>query len=528
MTTTAEIEVIGHRDETAERVLTGEALELLTGLHQEFEPRRRALLDGRRERHARIAAGELPTFPPETAEVRAADWRVPEAPPDLRDRRVEITGPVERKMMINAFNSGASVFMADFEDSLTPSWQNLIEGQANLMDAVDGTISLTTAEKEYRLAEEVATLLVRPRGWHLTERHVSVGGEPISASLFDFGLFLHNNAASLLGRGSGPYLYLPKLEGRHGARLWHEVFSWTEDALDLAPGTIRATVLIETVLAAFEMEEILFELGEHASGLNAGRWDYIFSVIKRFGTRPEFVLPDRAQVTMTVPFMRAYTELLVRSCHSRGAHAIGGMAAFIPSRRDPDVNREAIAQVRADKEREASDGFDGSWVAHPDLVPPVRAVFDAILGERPNQLERDRGDVETSGAQLLDVAVPGGDITEAGLRNDVSVAIQYLASWLGGNGAAAINNLMEDTATAEIARSQIWQWIHHRASLEDGRAVTPELVAEIEREELGRLRGAAGADGGRLDEAAALFERIALSEEPVEFLTLPAGEGLEG
>jgi malate synthase len=528
MTTTAEIEVIGHPDETAERVLTREALELLTGLHQEFEPRRRALLDGRRERHARIAAGELPTFPTETAEVRTADWRVPEAPPDLRDRRVEITGPVERKMMINALNSGASVFMADFEDSLTPSWQNLIQGQANLIDAVDGTISLTTPEKEYRLSDDVATLLVRPRGWHLTERHVNVGGEAISASLFDFGLFLHNNAASLRKRGSGPYLYLPKLEGRQGARLWHEVFSWTEDALGLAPGTIRATVLIETVLAAFEMEEILFELGEHASGLNAGRWDYIFSVIKRFGTRPEFVLPDRAQVTMTVPFMRAYTELLVRGCHRRGAHAIGGMAAFIPSRRDPDVNREAIAQVRADKEREANDGFDGSWVAHPDLVPPVRAVFDAVLGERPNQLERDRGDVETAEVQLLDVAVPGGEITEAGLRNDVSVAIQYLASWLGGNGAAAINNLMEDTATAEIARSQIWQWIQHGATLQDGRAVTPELVAEIEREELGTLRAAPGADGDRLDEAAALFEQIALSEELVEFLTVPAGEALEG
>jgi malate synthase len=525
-----EVEITGARDAAAERVLTPEALEFVTRLHDEFEPRRRALLEARRERRARFAAGELPDFPAETAEVRAGDWRVPAAPPDLRDRRVEITGPVERKMMINAFNSGAKVFMADFEDSLTPSWSNVITGQANVADAVAGTISLTTPDKEYRLGEEVATLVVRPRGWHLSERHVLVRREPVSGSLFDFGLFLFHNARPLLERGSGPYLYLPKLEGRHEARLWNDVFVWAQDALGLERGTVRATVLIETILAAFEMEEILFELGEHATGLNAGRWDYIFSVIKRFGERPEFLLPDRAQVTMTVPFMRAYTELLVRSCHRRGAHAIGGMAAFIPSRRDPEVNARAIAQVRADKEREAGDGFDGSWVAHPDLVAPVREVFDAVLADRPDQIERRRDEVDVTAGELLDVAVPDGEITEAGLRSNVSVAIQYLASWLRGNGAAAIFNLMEDTATAEISRSQVWQWVRHGARLDDGREVTAELVLELERQELGNLRELLGDDdfaGGRFDDAAELFEQVALSDEPVEFLTLVAEERLD-
>jgi len=530
MGTTAEIEVVGARDDAADRVLTPEALEFVAALHGEFEPRRRALLEAREERKARFAAGELPGFPEETAELREGNWRIPPAPADLEDRRVEITGPAERKMMINALNSGAKVFMADFEDSLTPSWSNVVDGQVNVADAVAGTISLTTADKEYRLGDEVATLVVRPRGWHLVERHLLVGGEPVSASLFDFGLFLFHNGTALLERGSGPYLYLPKLEGREESRLWNDVFVHAQEALGIDPGTVRATVLIETILAAFEMDEILFELGEHANALNAGRWDYIFSVIKRFGERPEFVLPDRAQVTMTAPFMRAYTELLVRTCHRRGAHAIGGMAAFVPSRSDAEVNRKAIAQVRADKEREAGDGFDGSWVAHPDLVEPVREVFDGVLGERPNQLERTRDEVEVSPRQLLDVAVPDGEVTEAGLRNDISVGIQYLASWLRGNGAVAVFNLMEDAATAEISRSQVWQWVRHGVALPDGREVTAELVRELEREELEKLRssfGEAAYEDGRFGEAAELFERIALDDDLVEFLTLPAMERLE-
>jgi len=530
MGTTAEIEVVGARDDAADRVLTPEALEFVAALHEEFEPRRRALLEAREERQARFAAGELPGFPEETAELREGNWRIPPAPADLEDRRVEITGPAERKMMINALNSGAKVFMADFEDSLTPSWSNVVNGQVNVADAVARTISLTTADKEYRLGDEIATLVVRPRGWHLVERHLLVGGEPVSASLFDFGLFLFHNGTALLERGSGPYLYLPKLEGREESRLWNDVFVRAQEALGIDQGTIRATVLIETILAAFEMDEILFELGEHANALNAGRWDYIFSVIKRFGERPEFVLPDRAQVTMTAPFMRAYTELLVRTCHRHGAHAIGGMAAFVPSRSDAEVNRKAIAQVRADKEREAGDGFDGSWVAHPDLVDPVREVFDAVLGERPNQLERTRDEVEVSARQLLDVAVPDGKVTEAGLRNDISVGIQYLASWLRGNGAAALFNLMEDAATAEISRSQVWQWVRHGVPLPDGREVTAELVREILGQELEELRSSFGEDvyeEGRFGEAAELFERIALDDDLVEFLTLPATERLE-
>jgi malate synthase len=525
MKTTTGIEVAEFPGASSERVLTADALEFVARLHERFESRRRELLEARAERQGRIAAGEMPDFPAETAEVRDGDWRVPPAPADLQDRRVEITGPVERKMMINALNSGAKVFMADFEDSLTPSWSNVIEGQANVIDAVARTISLTTEDKEYRLDERIATLVVRPRGWHLVEPHARAGGDPVSASLFDFGLFLFHNAATLIERGSGPYLYLPKLEGRYEARLWHDVFAWSEDELGLERGTIRATVLIETILAAFEMEEILFELGEHATGLNAGRWDYIFSVIKKFRDQPEFVLPDRGEVTMTVPFMRAYTELMVRSCHRRGAHAIGGMAAFIPSRRDPAVNGRALGQVRADKQREAGNGFDGSWVAHPDLVPPVREVFDSVLVDRPNQLERMRDDVEVSASELLDVAVPGGNFTEAGLRANVGIAIRYLASWLRGNGAAAIFNLMEDTATAEISRSQVWQWIHHRARLDDGREVTPELALEILREELAGLRESLNGDEfdlGRFEEAAELFTEVALSEELGEFLTIPA------
>jgi malate synthase len=504
------------REGRAEEILTEDALEFVAGLHRRFNPRREQLLSARVERQERIAAGELPDFLPETRELREADWRVDPAPSDLQDRRVEITGPVERKMMINALNSGARCFMADFEDANSPTWENCVQGQANLIDAIERTIELTTPEgKDYRLNEATAVLIVRPRGWHLPERHVLVDGESISASLFDFGLYLFHCGHGLLESGSGPYFYLPKVESHLEARLWNDVFAAAQEELGLERGTIKATVLIETILAAFEMDEILYELREHAAGLNAGRWDYIFSIIKKFRDRAEFVLPDRAQVTMTVPFMRAYTELLVRTCHRREAHAMGGMAAFVPSRKDPDVNAAAIAKVREDKEREANDGFDGTWVAHPDLVPVATEVFDAILGDRPNQVGRRRDDVSVEAGDLLDVGVPGGEVTEDGVRDNVSVGLQYLESWLRGVGAAAINDLMEDAATAEISRAQIWQWIRH------GKAER-EHVREIEDTELEKLAGE-----GRWEEAHALFDRVALEEEFKDFLTLPAYEYLD-
>jgi malate synthase len=440
------------------------------------------------------------------------DWRVAAAPPDLLDRRVEITGPVDRKMVINALNSGARMFMADFEDSNSPTWWNCVEGQANLIDAVDRTISLDTGAKQYSLQDQTATLLVRPRGWHLQERHLLVDGEPVSASLFDFGLYLFHCGQRQLDAGSGPYFYLPKLESHLEARLWNEVFLFAQEHVSIPRGTIRATVLIETILAAFEMEELLYELREHSAGLNAGRWDYMFSIIKKFSERPEFVLPDRPLVTMSVPFMRAYTELLVKTCHRRGAHAIGGMAAFIPSRRDPEVNELALTNVREDKLREAGDGFDGTWVAHPDLVPVALAVFDDVLGERPNQIGRQRDDVSVTAADLRDVAATPGEVTEEGVRLNISVGIQYMSSWLNGVGAAAINNLMEDAATAEISRSQIWQWVHH------GR-VSRERVLELVGEELEKL-------GPGYDAAAELFAEVALTDEFAEFLTLPAYERL--
>jgi malate synthase len=504
------VELLAERDE---RILTEDALEFVAGLHRELNPRRLQLLERRRERQAELDGGALPDFLEETRSVREdPTWRVAPAPRDLRDRRVEITGPVDRKMVINALNSGARVFMADFEDANSPTWQNCVQGQANLIDAVDRTISLETEGKTYRLNEEVATLLVRPRGWHLPEKHVLVDGEPISASLFDFGLYMFHCAQRLLDAGSGPYFYLPKLESHLEARLWNDAFRLAQDRLGILGSRIRATVLIETILAAFEMEEILFELREHSAGLNAGRWDYMFSVIKKFRDREEFVLPDRPLVTMAVPFMRAYTELLVATCHKRQAHAIGGMAAFIPSRRDPEVNRVALEKVREDKQREAGDGFDGTWVAHPDLVATAREEFDTVLGERPNQVERLREDVTVTAPQLLAVPSTPGDVTEDGVRLNVSVGIQYIASWLNGNGAAAINNLMEDAATAEISRSQIWQWVNH------GR-VTGERVREIEAEELEQL-------GSGFEEAAEVFEEVALSDELVEFLTLPAYDRL--
>jgi malate synthase len=492
-------------------ILTPEALAFVAALHRRFDGARRELLERRAERHARIDAGELPDFPRETRAVREGDWRIAPVPPDLEDRRVEITGPVDRKMVINALNSGARCFMADFEDATSPTWQNLIDGQANLVDAIQGTIELETAEKTYALDDEVAVLIVRPRGWHLDERHALVDGEPLAGALFDFGLYLFHNGRRLLDRGSGPYLYLPKLEGYLEARLWNEILDFTETELELPHGSIKATVLIETILAAFEMEEILYELRTHAVGLNAGRWDYIFSIIKRFRERDDFVLPDRAQVTMTVPFMRAYTELLVRTCHRRGAHAMGGMAAFVPSRRDAEVNAVAIAKVREDKRREAGDGFDGTWVAHPDLVPVAMEEFDGVLGDRPNQVDRLREEVEVAADDLLDVRVPGGEITPDGLQNNVSVGLRYLESWLSGSGAVAIYNLMEDAATAEIARSQIWQWMRH------GR-VGRDRVVELEDQEL------AEAGDGRWAEARAVFDSVALADELPEFLTVPAYE----
>ena len=482
-----------------EEVLSKDALALVARLQRELGPARRQLLDARRERQVRLDAGERPSFLAETEHVRGGDWRVAPAPADLRDRRCEITGPVERKMMINALNSGARVFMADFEDATSPTWQNVVEGQRNARDAVRREISLETAGKRYELNDDVATLVFRPRGWHLPERHVELDGEPVSASLFDFGLLAFHNAAELLERGSGPYFYLPKLEGHLEARLWAEAFAIAEDALELPSGSIRCTVLIETILAAFETEEILYELRDYGCALNAGRWDYIFSTIKKLGA----LLPDRAQVTMTVPFMRAYTELLVRSCHRHGAHAIGGMAAFIPSRRDPEVNEVALAKVREDKERESRDGFDGSWVAHPDLVPICTEVFDAALGREPNQLERLRDDVHVAGGELIDFEIPGGEITDAGLHTNVSVGVRYLDSWLAGVGAAAIDNLMEDAATSEISRAQVWSWV--RA----GRFTREQVLEEV-----------AAVDASTT--AKELFTDVALGERFIEFLTLPA------
>jgi malate synthase len=488
-------------------VLTADAVEFLTDLEREFRGRRAELLARRAERLARLAAGELPDFLPDTAGVRDGDWRIAPFPEEIADRRVEITGPVDRKMVINALNSGARVFMADFEDANSPTWENCIEGQRNLTAALDRTISLDTGEKQYALNDEVAVLFVRPRGWHLEERHFEVDGAPMSASLFDFGLYVLRNHAR-----NGRYLYLPKLESHREARLWNDAFCFAQDRLGVPRGTLKATVLIETILAAFEMDEILHELREHSAGLNAGRWDYIFSVIKKLGHRPEFVLPDRVDVTMAVPFMRSYCELLVRTCHRRGAHAMGGMAAFIPSRRDPAVNAIALEKVREDKDREASQGFDGTWVAHPDLVPVALESFVRVLGDRPNQIDRQRDDVHVTSSDLLDVAATPGAITEDGLRNNVSVGIQYLAAWLHGSGAVAINNLMEDAATAEISRSQIWQWLHH------GR-IRPEDVTRVTEEEVAKL-------GDGYDDARAIFERIATQPDYVEFLTLPAYDRL--
>ena len=525
------IEVVGPVEGAANDLLTEQALDFLAALHRQFDARRRELLQARVERLARFRAGETPDFLAETRAVREGDWSVAAPPPDLTDRRVEITGPTERKMVINALNSGAQVFMADFEDSNTPTWANMVGGQVNLRDAVARTIDFHNPDgRVYRLNDETATLLVRPRGWHLEERHVRIDGEPLSGSLFDFGLYFFHNVRTLLERDSGPYFYLAKLESHLEARLWNDVFNFAQDSLDIPRGTIRATVLVETVLAALEMDEILYELRQHQAGLNAGRWDYIFSMIKQFGDREQAVLPDRAQVTMSVPFMRAYTQLMVKTCHRRGAHAIGGMSAFIPNRRDPEVTEAAIAAVREDKQREATDGCDGTWVAHPDLVPIAREVFDAVLDGRPNQLGKQRDDVSASAGELLDVRLPEAGVTAAGLEGNVSVSLRYIASWLRGVGAVALNNLMEDAATAEIARSQVWQWIRHGQRLDSGAVVTADLVRALEDGELAKIRAELGDEAfaeGRYEEAREIFERVALSEELVDFLTLPALEYID-
>jgi malate synthase len=507
-------------------ILSDEAIRFVEDLHRRFGPRRDELLAARAQRRQQIAESGTLDFLPETQSIRDGDWQVPPAPADLTDRRVEITGPTERKMTINALNSGAKVWLADHEDANTPHWSNVVTGQANLFDAVRRKISYAAPDgKKYELtAKQLPTIVMRPRGWHLPERHLPVDGSPSVGALVDFGLYFFHNARELLDRGSGPYLYLPKMESHREAALWHDVFSYAEQAVGVPQGSIRATVLIETITAAFEMDEILHALGPYATGLNAGRWDYLFSLIKNFrDSGPQFVLPDRGSVTMTAPFMRAYTETLVTTCHRRGAHAIGGMAAFIPNRRDQKVTETALAKVREDKEREARDGFDGSWVAHPDLVGVCREVFDKALGERRNQLDLRRERFEVTSADLLNVAATPGRVSEAGLRGNVSVGLRYLEAWLRGNGAVAIDNLMEDAATAEISRSQIWQWLFHHVVLDTKVAVSAGLVGRILDEEYSRVVANAPA-GHRFEEARTLFERVAIADNFVDFLTLPAYE----
>ena len=525
----AGIEITGEVTPEYAEILTPEAVGFVAMLQRAFGRRRAELLERRTQRQAEMDAGALPDFLPETRAVRDDDWTVAPVPPDLRDRRVEITGPPDRKMVINALNSGARMFMADFEDANAPTWGNLVGGQRNLRDAVRRTIAFTNPDgREYRLNEETATLLVRPRGWHLPERHMLVDGEPVSGSLFDFGLYFYHNARTLLERGGGPYFYLPKLESHLEARLWNDVFIRAQEELGVPRGSVKATVLIETILATFEMHEILYELREHSSGLNCGRWDYIFSYIKRLRGQPEAILPDRALVTMTVPFMRAYSLLVIQTCHRRGAHAMGGMAAQIPIRNAPEANEAAFARVREDKQREVRDGHDGTWVAHPGLVATATEIFDAGM-PGPNQIERRRDDVAVSAGELL--AAPEGAITEDGLRTNISVGVQYIASWLRGQGAAPIRNLMEDAATAEISRAQVWQWVRHpKGVLSDGRTVDLPLFKAILDEEMGEIRSDVGEEAygaGRYEEASALFERLTTDDEFAEFLTLPGYEILE-
>jgi malate synthase len=522
----SDIAVRGPEVDRASEILTPEALDFVADLHRRFAGRRDELLAARRERRRVISENGTIDFLPETADVRSADWRVAPVPGDLQDRRVEITGPTERKMAINALNSGAKVWLADLEDANTPHWDNVVGGQVTLRDAVRRTIEFTSPEgKHYALADPdaVPVILPRPRGWHLDEEHLLVDGDPVVAALVDFGLYFFHNAEELLARGTGPYFYLPKMESHLEARLWNDVFVQAQAALEVPHGSIRATVLIETITAAFEMEEILYELRDHVAGLNAGRWDYLFSIIKNFrDAGPGFTLPDRNAVTMAAPMMTAYSDLLVKTCHRRGAFAIGGMAAFIPSRRDAEVNERAFAKVREDKTREVRAGFDGSWVAHPDLVPLCLEVFTDGLGGRPNQADRQRDDVRVTAADLLAVDRTPGERTEQGLRDNVSIGIQYVQAWLSGNGAAAIRNLMEDAATAEISRSQVWQWIYNGVTLSSGETVTRDLVARIVEEEYAALVDAGLDHGGLLAEARRIFEESALAEEFPDFLTLPA------
>ena len=522
-TVNGRLQVAGPMRERYDEILTPAALEFVAKLDNTFAGRRRELLDERRRRRERLASGEETLgFLPQTQRIRNDEtWQVAPPAPGLEDRRVEITGPPDRKMTVNALNSGAKVWLADFEDATSPTWHNIVSGQLNLYDAIRRNIDFTDRGKRYVIGDEPATIVARPRGWHLVEKHIRIDGRPVSASLVDFGLYSFHNARQLLARGSGPYFYLPKLESHLEARLWNDVFLLAQEELGIPRGSIRATVLIETITAAFEMDEILYELREHAAGLNAGRWDYIFSIIKTFASHgADFVLPDRAQVTMTVPFMRAYTELLVRTCHKRGAHAIGGMAAFIPSR-DPEVNATALERVRQDKEREAGDGFDGSWVAHPGLVPVCREVFDEFLGGWPNQLGRLREDVAVTAHDLLDVVSAGGEVTEQGVRSNINVALRYIDAWLRGTGAAAIFNLMEDAATAEIARCQVWQWVRNGTKLADGTAVTRERVTEWLDIELAAVYADLGADN-RLSEAREIFVETALGEKLPSFFTTGA------
>jgi malate synthase len=520
------VEVLGPLAEGYDQILSPDALAFLAALERRFGGARRGLLARRQEVDARLQAGALPDFLEETRQIRQADWQIAPVPRDLRDRRVEITGPVDRKMIVNALNCGASVYMADFEDATTPTWVNLIEGQINLRDAIRRTIDFTDPDsrKRYRLGAKVATLLVRPRGWHLPEAHLVVDGQPMSGALFDFGLYVFHNARELIARGTGPYFYLPKLESHLEARLWNDVFLFAQERLGIPRGTIKATVLIETILAAFEMDEILHELREHSAGLNCGRWDYIFSIIKKFRSRPEFVMPDRDQVTMTVPCMRSYSLLAIRTCHRRGAHAVGGMAAQIPIRDDRQANEQALGKVRTDKQREASDGHDGTWVAHPGLVPIAKEVFDQLMPGL-DQIARRREDVAVTAADLL--KVPEGTISERGLRHNLNVGVLYLEAWLRGSGCVPIYNLMEDAATAEISRAQVWQWRRHKARIDGGPVIDGALVERLLGEELTKIRESVGDeryDAGRFAEAAALFRELVLAEEFTEFLTLPAYE----
>jgi malate synthase len=525
-TQTSGIHVNGPMKEQYEEILTPEALQFIEKLERNFGERRRELLEKRKKRQEEIDAGKMPDFLPETEHIRNSDWTVAPLPQDLLDRRVEITGPVDRKMIINALNSGAKVFMADFEDANSPTWENCIEGQINLRDAVNRTISYESPDgKKYELKEKTAVLKVRPRGWHLEEKHVTLDGKPISASLFDFGLYFYHNAKTLIANGSGPYFYLPKMESHLEARLWNDVFVFAQNELGIPQGTIKATVLIETILATFEADEILYELREHSAGLNCGRWDYIFSYLKRFRNQEHVILPDRALVTMTVPFMRAYSLYVIKTCHRRNVHAMGGMAAQIPVKGNPELNEQAFNKVRADKEREVRDGHDGTWVAHPALVPVAMEVFDREM-PTPNQIHRKRDDVHVTAKDLLEV--PEGPITEEGVRTNINVGIQYIESWLRGRGAAPIHNLMEDAATAEISRAQLWQWIRHpKGVLDDGRKVTVELFQQLKEEELEKIKREVGEEAfanGRFKEATELFEQLILNDEFAEFLTIPGYE----